>query len=576
MTHMAPEPSPDHLAEAMHQLAAVQLELDAERSRREELATDFESVLSSMSDALVETDPRGVITRANDAAVALLDPAGTGIVGRPVSTMVDRDIPPSPWRLMEVAPSGYLVRETGLRRTDGERVAVSLSCTCVRDTTGRIDGAMYVARDLTETQRLLAAVEAAEARWRLLVDVSARLGEELEPRDALADVAAHFAAFVGGDVAVILTHDSVVEAVIAPDDTVAAVAELRALPGLRGPNALAGEPVAAGTALARVLGDGKVLHAPSVPPGFPLFSTDATEQPPGSVALVPLTARDRCLGALALFAERPGEVDEVAVDLAEQVADRVAVALTGALLRESVAELESAQRMARFRDDVLAGLSHDMKTPLAVISGSIDTIQEMGDLIPPETTRKLCSGVANHTRRLRRLVMQFLDYTQLESGRSVLVVPSAVEVAAAVDVVVDSYGDRGNFHVDIPADLPLIRADPDRLDQVLSNVIGNALKFSPDDRVVEVTADRTGDEVEIAVVDHGQGISPPDLANIFGKFTRGAATANTEGTGLGLYMSQVLMEAQGARITVASRLGEGSRFGLHFPVAGPGPREAGR
>lgn len=551
------DPTAVHLAEALNQLAAVQLELDAERVLRQEVATDFDRVLTSMSDALVETDPRGVIVRANDAARELLDPIGADVVGSPVSSVVAPGVPASPWQLIDVAPSGRLAQETWLRRTDGDRVAVSLSCAVVRDSSGRATGAMYVARDLTQTQRLLRAVEGAEARWRLLADVSARLSEEVEPQAALGDVAARFARFSECDVAVILVRDTVVEEVVLADEGMASADDL---------TALAGRPVPAGTALARVLQDRRPMHTASLAPGYPLLSAHALVEPPASAALVPLAARDQCLGVLALLAARPDQLASPTVDLAEQLAGRVAVALTSAELRESVAELESAQRMARFRDDVLAAVSHDMKTPLAVISGSVETIQSMGEHMPPETTARLWDGVANQTRRLRRLVMQFLDYARLESGLTVLVVPRPTELAPVIDSVIDSYGNHGDFKVHVPGDLPQVRADPDRVDQVLSNVIGNALKFSPNGQPVEVTARRAGEEVEISVADRGRGISPSDLASLFQKFSRGTASEGTEGTGLGLYMSQALMAAQGGRITVASKLGEGSRFTLHFPL----------
>ena len=435
-----PDRSDVHLAEALNQLAAVQLDLDAERVRRQEVAMDFERVLSSMSDALIETDPRGVIVRANDAATDLLDPSGRHIVGRPVAALVGDDVPSSPWRLIDVAPSGRLALETSLRRVDGERVAVSLSCAVVRDATGRTSGAMYVARDLTETQRLLAAVEAAEARWRLLADVAALLGQQLEPRAALGDVAARFARFTRCDVAIVLVDDMLVDEVLLCDEGMAAADEL---------TALVGRPVPRGTALARVLDDAQPLRAPSLPPGFPLLSPDGSDHVVGSAALLPLTGRDSCLGVLAVMAARPDQLGDAAIDLAEQVAGRVAVALTNAALRESVTELEAAQRMARFRDDVLAALSHDMKTPLAVIAGSIETIQTIGDQLPPETTRRLYDGVANQTHRLRRLVMQFLDYTRMEAGRAVLASPVPMDIASAVDAVVGSYGDEKVFRVDI-------------------------------------------------------------------------------------------------------------------------------
>jgi two-component system, OmpR family, sensor histidine kinase KdpD len=163
-------------------------------------------------------------------------------------------------------------------------------------------------------------------------------------------------------------------------------------------------------------------------------------------------------------------------------------------------------------------------------------------------------------------VTQFLEYSRLEGGGTVVVVPVAMDVGPAVETVIGSYGNEADFRVEIPSDLPQIRADPDRVDQVLSNVIGNALKFSPNGQPIEILARGMGAEVEVAVIDKGRGIAPADLANLFQKFSRGTASQGTEGTGLGLFMSQALMSAQGGRITVASKVGEGSRFNLYFPA----------
>ena len=545
------------LAEALNQLSDVQLSLDRETVRRQELEAVFDRILGSMSDALVETDPRGVVVRANRAAIALLDPSGAGLVSRPVADFLGVDVPASPWRLMAQADDGRLSLETSLRRSDGGEVAASLACAVVRDSTGRISGAVYVARDLSETHRLFRALESAESRWRLLAEITARLNEELDPRAALGDIAARIAAVVGCQVAVVLVDDAMVaEVAVAGGDEVRA-GELRSL---------AGRPVEARTALAVVVDSRQPMHAPSLPPTYPLVSTRPFALPPIGAALVPLAAKDTCVGALALLCDDAGELGPEIVELAEQVAGRVGTVLMAARLRQAVADLESAQQMARFREDVLAGLSHDMKTPLAVITGSIDTIAEMGDQLPQESTDKLYAGVANQSRRLRRLVMQFLDYTLLEAGREVAVTPVEMELGPAVQAVVGSYGPSAEFRVDVPAGLPAVRADPARLDQVLSNIIGNAIKFSPAGTPVEVVAAATADEVEVAVVDHGPGIAPSDLARLFQKFTRGSAAASTEGTGLGLYMSQVLMAAQGGRITVSSRVGQGSRFTLYFPA----------
>ena len=558
----APDPWDVRLAEALNQLSDVQLALDQETVRRQDLEAVFDRILGSMSDALVETDPRGVVVRANRAAVELLDPAGAGLVSRPVADFLATDVPSSPWRLMAQAPDGRISLETSLRRSDGDRLRASLACAVVRDATGRISGAVYVARDLSETHRLFQALEGAESRWRLLAEVTARLNEEIDPRAALGDVVSRIAEVVDCQVAVVLTVDTMVDEVVVSGGDDARGDELRAL---------AGRPVEARTALAAVVDTRRPVHAPSLPPNHPLVSARPFSRPPAAAAVVPLAAKDACVGALVLLGDRPGGLGPEMVELVEQVAGRVGAALIAARLRQAVADLQSVQQMARFREDVVAGLSHDMKTPLAVITGSIDTITQMGDRLPQESTDKLYAGVANQARRLRRLVMQFLDYTLLEAGRVVAVAPVELSIGPAVQAVVDSFRHAADFRVEVPDDLPAVLADPDRLDQVLSNVIGNAIKFSPAGGAVEVVAAVSGHEVELAVVDHGPGIAPADLARLFQKFSRGAGAGSTEGTGLGLYMSQVLMAAQGGRITVSSRVGQGSRFTLYFPaVAGEG------
>ena len=552
------ESTEQRLSHVLNQLADVQLELDAERALRKEVETAFDRTLTSMSDALVETDPRGVVSRVNRSATQLLDPSGEGLIGRPVESLLHPDVPATPWRLLAAAPTGGLAVETWLRRTDGERIAVALSCDPVLDAGGRIAGAIYIARDLTETRRLVSALREAEARWRLLADITSRLGDELEPRAALGDVASRFAEFGGCAVAVVVVPEGHVEDVVLSSQEVPGGEELA---GLRG------RALPAGTALARVVQSRQPLDAASLSPDFPLFSTTPVTRPAGTAALLPLAAEDRCLGVLAMLADRPRALSDSLIAVGEQVAGRIAAALTTAILGESVAELQSQQEMARFRDDIVAALSHDMKTPLAVITGAVEMIRDMGEDLTPAATRSVFLTVSNQARRLRRLVMQFLDHTRLEAGRDLSVSVRAMHVGHAVEAVVGSFGDRSLFRVDVPPDLPPVLADPDRVDQVLSNLVSNALKFSPAGQVVEISARREGRHVAVTVADQGRGISPKDLANLFQKYYRGYSAEGTEGAGIGLHVSQALMIAQGGRITVTSRLGEGSRFTATFQAA---------
>ncbi len=259
--------------------------------------------------------------------------------------------------------------------------------------------------------------------------------------------------------------------------------------------------------------------------------------------------------------------------LMELVAARVSLALANARLRESLVELEGAREAAQSRQDVIAGLSHDMKTPLGVISGLIAGLSEDGS---PEMRDRMYAAMRRQVQRLSSLVQQFLDYSRLEGGHRLVAHLQPTDLAELVDRAVATWGRNHPIEVDLEAGLPRAIADSERLEQVLANLLSNAVKFSPPNSPVAITARRVRKTIEIRVSDRGKGITPADLANLFEKFHRGAGARGTEGAGLGLYISKALIEAQGGGISVTSREGSGSTFTITLPCAPTGGPGAGR
>ena len=545
------------LVQALEALAGVQLELDDERLQRAEFTELLDGILGAMSDALVLTDARGSVSRVNHAAARLLGRDEAAMVGQPVEHVLGPRLPASAWKLFDQAPGGRLQLETAVPTAAGE-VPVSVSCGVLRDGEGKVVGVLYLARDLTATLRLLHQVEDAEARWRLLAQVSDELAA-FTPEDALVAVCRHVRRATSCGAALVLVDGPVVDQVVPadPDDPDDPAGE--AVTGL------AGRALSPSTVLATVMRTRGTVHAGAVPPDLPLLA-------PGgagairSAALVPLAAEGECLGALVLFSTESGAVQEPAVRLVEEVAGRVALALSHARLRQSLAELRAAHEVSRMRQDILSGLSHDMKTPLAVLTGSLDILQTVEGLAP-DRRRSIHQAMSSQARRLRRLVLQFLDYTQLQSGFPLVLNLAPVDVRGAIDAVVTTAEARATVEVDVPDDLPQVLVDPDRFDQMLANLVSNAVKFSPRGARVEVRARQAGDQVEIAVVDQGPGISPADQAKLFTRYERGSAGAGSTGTGLGLYLTRAMAEAHGGRVHVASRVGEGSRFTVAVPRA---------
>ena len=185
------------------------------------------------------------------------------------------------------------------------------------------------------------------------------------------------------------------------------------------------------------------------------------------------------------------------------------------------------------------------------------------------------AAMRRQVQRLGSLIHQFLDYSRLEGGHSLEVHLQPTDLAELIDRAVATWGRNHPIDVDLEAGLPRVFADSERLEQVLAHLLSNAVKFSPPNSPIVITARRARKTIEISVTDRGKGIAPPDLANLFEKFHRGTGAAGTEGAGLGLYISKALMEAQGGGISVTSRVGSGSTFTVTVPCAPTGGPAAG-
>lgn len=515
-------------------------------------------VLGAMPDAVVLVDEAGTIAKANQAAARLAALGAGELVGRSPQALFGERAPATPMQVFERAQDGRFVFETRIDdRPDGTPVPLSVTCAPLRDEAGKVVGAIYAGRDLTETRQLVARLEQAEARWRLIAQLGDLLGRQLDPRESLAETCRWLSRSTGAGVAVILASHLTVDRVVAwPRDT-AVVERLERL---------VGQPLEPGSALYEAVQGLQTAHAPVLSADLPLLDHLGELDGVASAAIVPLVARKSTLGALLVHSGEPGGVRQRA--LVEQAADRVALALANSELRLAVSRFEADEEAATFREELLAAVSHDMQTPLAVMLGSIRALEAGEDLSPRERGH-LYERMGRRGLQLRQLVQQFLDYSRLGAGRPVVVHPEITDIRFALTRLEADIAGRRPLEFSMPNDLPAVWVDPDRLDQVLANLMSNALKFSPPGSPVAVRARATKDTVEIEVADRGQGMSPSDLSKVFQKFHRGAGTDDVPGTGLGLYVSKALLEAQHARLLAASTPGHGSRFTIVLPRRAP-------
>jgi signal transduction histidine kinase len=280
---------------------------------------------------------------------------------------------------------------------------------------------------------------------------------------------------------------------------------------------------------------------------------------PRSLVCVPLLARDQVLGALVLVSGR-GRPSYTSEDLlfAEDFGHRLGVALDNALL------YRKAERAIRMRDDVLAIVSHDLRTPLATVLMQAESLAEMPDL------RKLGDAIVRSVQRMNRLIGDLLDASSVNAGQLSLnmgmhhVSEILVEATEMFRTQAEACGVE--LLEQVPRDPLGVTCDRDRMVQVLSNLIGNALKFTARGGKVVVSATRTEDGILFEVSDTGRGIEQEHVPHLFDRFWRAESKQNG-GSGLGLFIARGIVAAHGGGLRVDTELGRGSRFYFTLPEA---------
>ena len=240
-------------------------------------------------------------------------------------------------------------------------------------------------------------------------------------------------------------------------------------------------------------------------------------------------------------------------------------------VRYIVRQIELVQTKSSF----VSNITHELKTPIAVIRLAVETI-EMRRFRSPEEEEKYLRTILKESDRLTRLVDNILDFSRLESGQRGLHL-SDVSVEDLVSTSIESFrlrleDEAFQWQVDIPANLPRIRADAIALQHCLLNLLDNAVKYSRDRKEIKVVARPRDGMVSIAVSDRGIGIEAEDLPRIFEKFVRveTGLVHTVKGAGLGLSLVDQIIRAHHGRVEVASTPGEGSIFTMLIPVAGDG------
>jgi len=293
-----------------------------------------------------------------------------------------------------------------------------------------------------------------------------------------------------------------------------------------------------------------------------------TDTLPGAKALyLPLIGSSRTVGVMGIL---PGSskapFDPEQIHVLEGFANQTAMALERAFLsREAQRALLKAETET-LRNTLLSSISHDLRTPLTAVTGAASTLLQKDVTIHPEDRLELLQTIHEEAEHLNRIIRNVLDMTRLESG-AIKINKEWQSLEEIAGMVLGRLADKLKDHpltTHLPEDLPLIHCDGLLLGQVLTNLLENAVKYTPSGTPVELSASIRGNSVMVELADRGPGISPGSEERIFEKFVRGEAAVG--GVGLGLTICRTIVTAHNGRIWAENRPGGGAVFRFTLPL----------
>lgn len=304
-------------------------------------------------------------------------------------------------------------------------------------------------------------------------------------------------------------------------------------------------------------------------------ATRGLERPSSAVAIPLATGRGK-VGALVLEnRDACGEFTEADLAFLQRVGDLIALSVENARLREELQAVQALEEANRLKAEVISVLAHEMRTPLTSIKGYSTALLMEESHFSPETQREFLEIIDEECDILQDLIHDLLESSVIDAGLLKLELQPVMLPHLAQRVIGDlaHRAKKHRFVVDFPHPFPIVDADPDRIAQVLRNLLDNAVKYSPQGGTIVVRGEVRDMEVVVSVADQGVGIAPEHLNRLFEKFfrVRSGLGSHVVGSGLGLPIARTIVESHGGRIWATSQLGQGTTLFFTLPLRAPEP-----
>lgn len=519
------------------------------------------AIVESSDDAIISKDLNGIISSWNQGAQRIFGYTETEVIGKPVSILIPTERLKEEDNILGQIRQGNKVKhfETIRMTKMGKLIPISLTVSPVKDVSGNIIGASKIARDITEQVEAQASIKRNAQNLELLNSIGKVILEQLEVKEVLQQVTDVTTQITGASFGAFFynTYDDNGEAFMLYTLSGASSAQFASL-GMPRHTALF-KPTFRNSEVIRV---DDVTMDSRYGKNMPLFGMPSGHLDVKSYLAVPVvSASGEVIGGLLFGHPQVGQFRAEHEDLVESIASQAAIALENSRLFEEI------KTMSDKKDEFIALASHELKTPLTTIKGYLQLLaKKKQDRVNALFIEKTLDQVA----KLNALIADLLDVSKIEAGKLQFNLEH-FDLRLLLKEVMETFPYTYKTHKIIFHDAnepAIVYADKQRIEQVINNLLTNAIKYSPAADLVEISLFKDAEVVTVRVKDYGIGLKEEHKSKIFTRFYRADGVVNVSGLGIGLHLTKEIIDRHNGQIGVESTFGVGSEFYFTLPANG--------